>query len=358
MSEVETTAPEPAPAPSADNAINSDTPTVGSPAEREGAKADDLTLPEGPIDLDRPKDVQLREAREREIDRLKGEASEPKSIRPPDMPRSWSNEDIPDWLALKPEQRARVAERERKREADHHREFQRSRNEVAERGKEFQAAWEQHVAETQAALAAGKSWERLVELRNSIMGAGITTAEQFQALQASDPAAAEKYASELAELQALAPQVENALLRHQEQQRAAHERQQAEAQQQFQNYVASEDEKFQSLVPEAADPEKFGQLQEAALDALVELGFDENALAQEWHTNPLLRDHRTQLLLAQMGRQRLAQMKAAEAKPKMPPKPQMPGVYRERANVSSLEAAAKNGDMASFVRMRERGQSR
>jgi hypothetical protein len=97
MSEVETAAApvESAPAPIADNAINSDTPAVGSPAEHSS-----IAREVNPHDIVRDHDLTEAEnlaRHEREV--AERAADEPQPSRPPDMPRSWANDEAADWSA-------------------------------------------------------------------------------------------------------------------------------------------------------------------------------------------------------------------------------------------------------------------
>jgi hypothetical protein len=131
------------------------------------------------------------------------------------------------------------------------------------------------------------------------------------------------------------------------------------AQAAFDDYASKEDAAAQEAIPEYGDGEKYERLQDAAIDEVMELtGLSEDQIAQLYNFHPFFRGAKTQLVFAALGRNRIAREKAEAAKPKTPPKMMMPGVTRERASVSSLEAAARNHDMEAFVEMRRKGVSR
>src|SRR5262249_61476958 len=110
----------------------------------------------------------------------------------------------------------------------------------------------------------------------------------------------------------------------------AQQRHGAEQQRRFSEFATREDDLFKERVPEMADPDKAVKLQNAALQALSDLGFAEAELAASWRGQKdlSLRDHPVQLLIRGAGLWRGAQAKAKAAALKPVPPVQRPGAAR------------------------------
>src|SRR5262249_4668222 len=96
----------------------------------------------------------------------------------------------------------------------------------------------------------------------------------------------------------------------------------AEQAKQFDSFAKSEDAKFLAACPQAKDKAQFARLQKSAIAYLTEdLGYSEDELAHRWATDPVLRDHRTQILFADGARQRMAREARKDLNSKRAPTP-------------------------------------
>jgi hypothetical protein len=342
-----------APAPDAGSAPAGDAVSL-PPAPATLREASDIV----PVDLDAPLEPQIKEAAERAEQDAETEDAEKARLeaRPADYPRSWANNSVGVklWNSLPPEIKAQI----NSRDAESSGAASRRQQELAKRGKEADAKVHAFIENATANMVAGEEFRALQNIKQVIEKSGIKTEADFAKLQAEQPEEAEAFRQLVAEHQRLVPVVAMKLQAHQSAQREQEAQTRERVQAAWKQYTDGEDQKFQEKIPEFADPERYEALQDASMDALVELGFDEEALEKEWRSNPLLRDHRVQLLLAEVGRNRLARLKAAQARPKQPPPPQRSGVGRDAAPSSDLASAANRGDMEAFIAMRKKGANR
>jgi hypothetical protein len=396
-----------APTPNADGNTLADgnaTKTAGPPPSSHFEAAKDE-----PVDLDLPLEPQLERQRGERAGRewIEGVMAEneraDREPAPVEPPRSWSAEDKALFKTWPRETQERIAEREAGRE----REFRRGQDAIARAKKEAGArggdgpdaikiAMHALVPEL-TAYGEGTPQEIFDRLRQESPEAAAEFAEKYRKFDALYSHAVLEHRSRMldagrgqevleqmvGDLKAAFPEVKNIAdaqkLARDDPQRyaqwtgamqqlnaaqshvaAVESQRQEAATAQFREWTDAEDAKFQAAIPEYNDPERYEALQDASLDALIEdYGFDERELAQAWNTNPLLRDHRVQKMFADLGRLRLGRQRAAEARPKMPPKPQSAGVVRERSDDGgSLEAIAKRGDMKAYIEARRQGRIR
>jgi hypothetical protein len=405
MSEaIDTGAPASAPNFEGNTLADGNAKTAGPPPS--APRLSELPRDLGPIDLDKPLEQEIERARGEGLAREVLDLAE--KPRPPDMPRSWATEDADTWAKLPPDLRAKIAEREQGRE----REFRKGQDAIARARKEAEAAQRERsrgdtgldaIRISMAALAPelqaygeGTPQEVYARLQQESPERAAEFAEKYRRFDVLHSHAVMEHRQRLleagrgqevleqmvGELKAAFPEVKNIadaqklardnperyqqwtaamqqLNAAQSHVRAVESQHQEAAQTQFREYADAEDAKFQAAIPEYNDPARYEALQDAALDALIDdYGFDQRELAQAWNTNPLLRDHRVQKMFAELGRMRLARARAAEARPKMPPKPQAPGSYRESNEGGSLEAMAKAGNMKAYIEARRRGAVR
>jgi hypothetical protein len=129
--------------------------------------------------------------------------------------------------------------------------------------------------------------------------------------------------------------------------------------QKFTEFAEKQDADFRELVPEAADPEKWDELQDGVVNMLVDLGFDEKELAEKWNSDPAFRDARFQKVLYDAYQNRLKEARAKAARPKITPKPLSPGGGQPaQPPANTLAAAAARGDMRTYVQLRAKGAFR
>jgi len=139
---------------------------------------------------------------------------------------------------------------------------------------------------------------------------------------------------------------------------SAIQRQQHEAQTQWQSFAQREDSLFAEAFPEIADPVKGKQLQDSAINALKEVGFTQDELVKLWSSDRTIRDHRMQKLIKFAADHIEARKKMREAVKKPVPPVQRPGTARpagaeQEAVVKALEEKLKQtGDVKDAVALR------
>lgn len=112
------------------------------------------------------------------------------------------------------------------------------------------------------------------------------------------------------------------------------------ARHQFAHFAQAEDAKVAEIVPElgpSASPQQQKEFQKAAMQTLHDLGFSDQELAAGWNSNPLLRDHRTQALIAEVTRLRQNQARGRDIdqhKVRSAPKVMRPGIAQPSGNGS------------------------
>jgi hypothetical protein len=102
-----------------------------------------------------------------------------------------------------------------------------------------------------------------------------------------------------------------------------------------------------AAVPEREKPNAAGHASSARAEEI----------ADGWN-GPFLRDHRAQLIIMKAAKWDQAQAKLAAASPTRAPPPQRPGTSNPSGGDNSLEKAAAAGDMATYVKLREKGRTR
>jgi hypothetical protein len=255
------------------------------------------------------------------------------SIEPP---RSWTKEAKERWQSLPRETQEYIAGREQERE----REIRRSQNEAAEKLKGMSAReqqLEQARQQYEAALPA-----LLQTLQQTRMGefADIRSAEDVRRMAAEDPVRYIKWDAAQREIAAVTQEA-----------RAAQERQALEQHGKFAEFAKRQDELFAEKAPEAADKDKAAKLQSAAVEALRELGFEDDELGKLWNgqASLSLRDHRLQLLIRDGVRYREAQEAAKKVVAKPLPPVQRPGAAQPKgaAQEAQIQTLSKQLDNAS-----------
>lgn len=262
-------------------------------------------------------------------------ALEPAETPPIEPPRSWTKDAKERWHALPRETQEYLASREQERD----RERLRSENETAERLKGLTAKeleLEQARRQYDAALPA-----LLQTLQQAQAGefADIRTLADVERLAAEDWPRYVRWDASQKKSAAVANEL-----------RATQERQAVEAQERFVAFARREDELFAEKAPEFAEPAEAARLQEAAVEALRELGFADAELARLWNGQAALslRDHRVQLLVRDGLKYREAQAAAKKAAARLLPPVQRPGVAPQRgaARAAELQSLSEHLDAA------------
>jgi hypothetical protein len=257
------------------------------------------------------------------------EAIEP-APPPIDPPRSWTKDEKERWHALPRETQEYIASREQERD----REIRRSQNEAAEKLKGMSAreqALEQARHQYETALPA--LLQTLQQAQAGEFG-DIRTLSDVEKLAAEDWPRYVRWDASQKKVAAVAQEL-----------RAAQERQVHEAQSRFVAFAKRQDELFNERAPEFADKAQAAKLQDAAVAALRDLGFEDTELAQLWNgqASLSLRDHRVQLLIRDGLKYRDAQDAAKKTAARALPPVQRPGAAPPRG-------AAREAEMQTLSR--------
>lgn len=251
-------------------------------------------------------------------------ADEEPSIEPP---RSWTKEDKEAFKALPPETQARIAERERAREAD----FLRRQNEAAEQRKAAEA-------QLSAAEQARQHYEQ--QLPHLLQTMHTQFQQEFSDVQSWDDVQKMAQDDPVRYLRWDAMRKQGEAVQREAQ--AAQARQQKQQQEWFQNFRAEEAMKFVEKAPEFADPEKAPRLQQQAFETLQDIGWSQQEIQAAWSEGAQIsvHDHRFQLLVRDAMKYRNAQKATKTAKPKTVPPVQRPGpaTGKNEAKASELQA--------------------
>jgi hypothetical protein len=180
-----------------------------------------------------------------------------------------------------------------------------------------QIAWAAQAGEATVLQAAN-------ELRQAFPEAGDPA--QVARMAQTNPQRYALYVHNVAAIQAGVARVQDL---HQRYSLVAHEHNQ-HVTTQYQRWAASEDAAFSAEFPEFADGAKAPALQRAALDALKQLGFSDDEIAHGWNESGVLRDRRTQKLVALQVRQNQARAAMSNGRYKNLPPVQRPGVSEPR----------------------------
>lgn len=238
------------------------------------------------------------------------QGTEPAAEPPIEPPRSWTKEARERFASLPRETQEYLASREQERDVA----TRRSQNEAAEQRKALEAE-------------RSKVEQARVQYETALPQV-MATLEQQQVEQFGDIktyADVEKLAREDWPRYVLWDAQQKRIAGTRAQLAATSERQAQEKQTKFAEFAKRESELFAEKVPEAADPEKFGKLKDAALTTLRDLGFSDEELGKMWRGDMelSLHDHRLQLLLRDG-----VQFRAARTAAKNPTKAPVPPVLR------------------------------
>jgi hypothetical protein len=127
----------------------------------------------------------------------------------------------------------------------------------------------------------------------------------------------------------------------------------------YRQYGEREDAAAERAIPElgpTADPRARLALQQATRDALLDAGFSNEELLQNWtHGNSavMLRDHRVQRVIADAARWRLGQQKMKEAVKAPHPEVQRPGVRQPQSSYSDQQIAAASKALSGSGNIRD-----
>lgn len=245
-------------------------------------------------------------------------ADEQPSIEPP---RSWTKEAKERWQSLPRETQEYLAEREQERD----REVRRSQNEAAEKLKGLTAkeqAVEQARQQYEAALPI---LAQNIQASMSSEFADIKTMADVQRMATEDWPRYARWDAQQKQLAAVQQEHQTAL-----------ERQATEYRTKFAEFAKAQDSLLVEKVPELADTEKAAKLRSHALGVLRDVGFSEDEMNQTWSGESALnmRDHRWQMVLLKAAKYDAAQQAVTEkvttAKAKPLPPVQRPGVAQPK----------------------------
>jgi hypothetical protein len=307
---------------------------------------------EQPVDLDQPREWQGPEAREVEalVKQLQKQQQAPPQSkqRPSDFPRSWAtnSEAVEIWNTLPEQARAQIVQREQQRDT----EVTRAQSEFAAKQRDIETAV-QH-AETAA-------WAAWLEIAPQLEALGVKSQQDWQRLVQERPQDAQAIAAEMDRRQARVDEFQKLRAEAAQQQQQAHQQQIEQFltnhSQAFEQYKKDQDKAAEKLIPELADPQTRGKISEAVFDYASAHGVSNAELAKIYDTDPAARSAFGQLTL-KLASERWAQIQAAKnARPKQALRPLMPGTNNGPGRGSgdaALAAAANNGDMDTYFRLR------
>ncbi len=260
------------------------------------------------------------------------------------LPRSWDSERADAWAKLDRDTQEYLLDHDK----DAQRIIRTTQQEHAERIKALQERETKADQARQGYETAVGTALQVVQGRALQDFADIRTPADVTVLAQTNPA-------RFAEFQAARMQIED-LGRQLVQAQQDGARQKA---QQFTEFAEKQDADFREMVPEAADPEKWDQLQDGVVSMLVEFGFDEKELGEKWNSDPAFRDARFQKVLYDAYQNRLKEARAKAARPKITPKPLSPGGGQPpQPPANTLAAAAARGDMRLYNQLRDKGAFR
>jgi hypothetical protein len=127
----------------------------------------------------------------------------------------------------------------------------------------------------------------------------------------------------------------------------------------YRQYGEREDAAAEKAIPElgpTADPRARQAIQQATRDTLLDAGFTNEELLQNWtHGNSavMLRDHRVQRVIADAARWRLSQAKLKEALKQPYPAVQRPGVRQSQGSYSDQTIASHDRALSSSGNIRD-----
>jgi hypothetical protein len=300
---------------------------------------------EQPVDLDQPAEWQGAEAGLRAEEIIKELAPPQRPQRPQDFPRSWAtdSEAAAIWDQLPPQARAQITQREQQRDT----EVTRAQTEFATRTREVEAV----IAHSE-------------EVNRQALQALVPELEPFADLFEPGRLAAERQANpqRAQAFEQLFNRVESLRLTGQQLLEVRAEQHRAQQEQFFTNARAAweaqkkaEDVAAEKLIPGLADPGKREAIAKIVYEYVDKLGISREQFHHWYETEPLLRGAAGQKVLYDAAMWNRAQRAAFEAKPKPQPKPLMPGVNNGPSRGSgdaALAAAASNGDMDTYFRLR------
>lgn len=274
-------------------------------------------------------------------------AEEP-SIEPP---KSWTKAEREAFQSLPREHQQAIAERERERDTY----YRKGHDEAAQKSKAAEA-------ERQAAEQARQQYEAalpnlLQAIEQQVAGefSDIKSWDDVNRLAQEDPVRYMQWDASQKRLQAVRAEADR-----------VGQQQFQEAQKQWTDFTAKEDQAFRAKVPEFSDPQKAAKLQSEARSMLTDLGFTEGELQALWNGQQgiSLRDHRLQLLLLDGVRLRTAKAQVKNPAPKPVTPVQRPGSAPAKGEASAeaiqtlkskLERSGKPEDAVALLqRMRKR----
>jgi hypothetical protein len=258
--------------------------------------------------------------------------------RAPDMPADWGDELSPAWGKLSPQERARFSAMAEART-----------NWELGVLDELQRIEQARVGGEQSAIAAAMAMEP------QLAAYGVNNQADLQALSERDPAAAQEYLRLYQNAQNL---MQQGMARAQERLALEHQlvsQRQAAA---FNNWAGEQDALFHQHAGLRSEAD-FDALRKAAVGTLESVGYSKEEINQGWNSNPLLRDARTQLLIAKAAQYDTMVAKARSARPTQPHKPLAPGTSNpDGGDGNSLQRAADSGNMNEYIKLRNKGRAR
>lgn len=255
-----------------------------------------------------------------------------------EAPRSWTKEEKEAFKLLPPEHQQRIAERERKREAD----IRQGQNEAAEIRKAAEAERQRMEQARQQYEEALPQVLQQLNAQYQSEFADIRNMDDVRRLAKEDPL-------RFSDWQGFQMQRSEMLKQHHQ----AQARRQQEEAEGFKSWAAEQDKRASERIPELADPVKAEKVQKEAVGYLTEtLGWDEGKIRNLWTGADKIsaRDADFQMILRDAARWQAAQKAAKTAAAKPVPPVQRPGTAVSKGD-------AQQADIQNLTRRLERATS-
>lgn len=268
------------------------------------------------------------------------EAEDEPEEAPVTPPRTWTKAEKEAFALLPREHQQAIVDRESERDSY----YQRGLQEAASKSKAAEA-------EAKAAIQARQQYEQALPQLYQQFATQFQT--EFQDIKSWDDVSAMRQNDPMRYMAwQEAREKGNAL---QQQAQAAQQRQSAEQNARWVEFVNREVAAFTEKAPEFANPETATKAQAQAREALIETGFGEDELAAMWDQGkPLsLRDHRVMLLVRDAMKYRAAQ-KAAKTAPRKPVPPvQRPGTAPARGEAAAVDLKILDNKLTKSGRLED-----
>ena len=174
---------------------------------------------------------------------------------------------------------------------------------------------------------------------------GNPTPEQIVELEKTNPALVKQLVQDYQQLQTGNAQLNELRARREFRERQIAEGRAAEMNKAAAKWLSEQDALAAKALPELNDPQRGPELQRAAVEVLRDAGLSDEEVNALWHGKQSvnLRDVRSQKILADAAKWRLAQAKAHAARPEPLPQVHRPGTAMSKSEIGAADQSARLG---------------